>query len=169
MISIDGKNEVIDYANDNVTSLIGSISASGTRRLEVRAFDSRNNSTLVYKDITVIPYVNPNIYIDATRLNNFEEETTIKVKGTYSKVPIDGIDKNTILDVKYRIRETGSEWGDLTSMTFTIDNEKGEYACKDVYVNLDNTKSFEIEIQVTDAFDTYTSKKSVDIGKPLFS
>ncbi len=168
VISIDGKNEVIDYANDNVTSLIGSISASGTRRLEVRAFDSRNNSTLVYKDITVIPYVNPNIYIDATRLNNFEEETTIKVKGTYSKVPIDGIDKNTILDVKYRIRETGSEWGDLTSMTFTIDNEKGEYACKDVYVNLDNTKSFEIEIQVTDAFDTYTSKKSVDIGKPLF-
>ena len=56
VISIDGKNEVIDYANDNVTSLIGSISASGTRRLEVRAFDSRNNSTLIYIFASILAF-----------------------------------------------------------------------------------------------------------------
>lgn len=167
-VTIAGKNATIDYSDGDVTILIGPISTSGTQRLEVRAFDSRNNSTMAYKDITVIPYTNPNIYITADRLNKFEEETTISCKGTYSKVTIDGTDKNTISSVKYRIRETGVPWSSWTSMTFTVDTEKGEYTCSNVYKNLDNKKSFEIEVQVVDAFDTYTGLKIVDVGKPIF-
>lgn len=166
---VDGANRIMNFSGDNtVSSDCGTLRNAGSKRINVRAFDSRNNSTLVYKDITVIPYSNPNIYITAERLNKFEESTTISCKGSYSKVNINGEDKNVISDIKYRIRETCGDWGDLTPMTFTIDNEKGEYTCEDVYVNLDNKKSFEIEVQVSDAFDTYNSKNVVGIGKPIF-
>lgn len=167
--SIDGKNASANYSmTESVSVSLGAFGTAGTKRLEVRAFDSRNNSSMVYKDITVIPYSAPAIYITPERLNNFEEQTTIKVKGAYSKVTINSIDKNAISSIKYRIREVGGTWSALNTMTFTVDADKGEYTCEDVYVNLDNTKSFEIEVQVIDVFDTYTSSKPVGVGKPIF-
>lgn len=165
---IDGKNLSANYSNDTITVEVGSLVNDGIRRLNVRAFDSRNNPTLVYKDITVIPYSSPNIYITAERLNNFEKQTTISCKGTYSKVLISNENKNTISSIKYHIREENGEWSEWNNMTFTVDEEKAEYQCSDVYVNLDNTKSFEIEIQVSDILDTYAGSQTVDIGKPLF-
>lgn len=166
--TIDNKTISRNYTEADLTIDIGTINSSGTKRLNIRAFDSRNNSnsTEVYKDIMVYDYTKPIINAEVARLNNFESETTLKIDGTYSRLIIDDIDKNTIEELQYRYRETGKEWGEWLTSTVTATN--GKFSCNDIILNLDNEKSFEIEVQVIDKLQTSTITLNVDVGQAIF-
>ena len=164
--SCDNRNGNANYSTQDVTINLGTISNSGSKRLNVTAYDSRGNSASAYKDITVYDYAKPVINISASRLNNFENETTLKVEGTYTKLTINNTDKNTITGVQYRYRETGGTWGGWTNINTTVSN--GTFTCNDVILSLDNSKSFEFEVKVTDNLQTNTVSTSIDIGQAIF-
>ena len=141
--------------------------------ISVTAYDSRGVSTRVAKDVTIYPYIDPSLTVKATRKNNFENETTLTVSGKYSPVAIGGVNKNTISNVKYRYKEAGvEEWGGWTTINTTVTT--GKFTCTNVILDLDNTKAYEFEVQVTDTFSKFaghgitTISASLDIGKPIF-
>ena len=166
VMGIDTLSKTVAYSTSDIVASIGTVTSSGTKRLNVRAYDSRNLSTLAYKDITVYDYAKPVINASITRLNNFEEQTTIKVSGTYTRLTINGSDKNTITNVQYRYRESGGTWSSWTTLSTTITS--GKFSCSDVILSLDNTKSFEFQIQVVDKLQSNTATKTLDIGQAIF-
>lgn len=164
--TIDTANISSNYTTGNLTINIGAIKSIGTQRLNVRAYDSRNNSTLVYKDITVYDYDKPVINASVTRLNNFENQTTLKVAGSYSKLEINNQNKNIVKTLQYRYRETNGTWSSWKTLTSTIND--GKFTCNDVILSLDNTKSFDFEIQAIDNLETTTLSLTLDIGQAIF-
>jgi hypothetical protein len=165
-ITMSSLNANVNYSSSDIVQSLGVINASGTQRLTVTAYDSRNLSKTVYKDITVYDYTKPVINASLKRLNDFESETTLKVNGTYTKLTIDNVNKNSVTNVKYRYRETGGSWGSWSNINTTVTN--GQYTCNDVVLSLDNSKAFEFEIQVTDNLNNNTTNASVDVGNPIF-
>lgn len=166
--SIDTINQSQNYDDDNdIVFDLGTVNVSGTQRLNVRAYDSRNNSTLVYKDITVFDYSKPAINLTAERLNNFEDQTTLRINGTFSSLIIDNLEKNTVQSVQYRYKEKdNSTWGNWNNVAFTINNN--EFLCTDVIIVLDNTKEYDIEVKVIDNLSNNSVATSIDIGKSIF-
>lgn len=164
--TIDNTNVNSTYTEEGLAMNLGNISSSGTKRLNVRAYDSRNNSTLVYKDITVYDYDKPVINATVNRLNNFENQTTLQVNGTYSRLNIDEIDKNIVNTLQYRYCEVDGDWSEWQDLTATIEN--GTFSCNDVILSLDNTKAFKFEIQAIDNLDSNSVELSLDIGQAIF-
>ena len=163
---IDTLNKSVDYSTSDINLDLGVINASGNKNLTVTAYDSRNNNVTRNKEVMVYDYNKPIINIDVSRLNNFENQTTLKVKGTYSKLNINNLDKNTITKVQYRYRETGGNWSSWIELSTTVSN--GNFTCSDVILSLDNTKSFDFEIQAIDNIDINTNSAKVDIGQAIF-
>lgn len=163
---IDNINKSDDYSTSDLNIDLGAVTSSGTKRLNIRAYDSRNNSTLVYKDITVYDYDKPVINASVTRLNNFENQTTLKVSGTYSKLTINNTDKNKVKTLQYRYRESGGTWSSWKALTSTIAD--GKFSCSDVILSLDNTKAFDFEVQAVDNLETNTLSLKLDIGQAVF-
>lgn len=166
VMSIDTLSKTVVYSDNDLVASIGSVSSSGIKRLNVRAYDSRNNSTLAYKDVTVYDYAKPVINASITRLNNFENQTTIKINGTYTRLTINDTDKNVVTKVQYRYREAGGTWSSWVTLSTTIN--EGKYSCSDVILSLDNTKAFEFEIQTIDKLDSNSSNVSLDVGQAIF-
>lgn len=163
---IDTLNVSTNYSSSDLTFNVGTVVNSGTKRLTVTAYDSRNLSKAVYKDITVYEYQKPVVNTTLSRLNNFENQTTLKVSGTYSRLTISNADKNTITSVQYRYRETGGTWSGWTTLTTTVTT--GNFNCSDVILSLDNTKSFEFEIRAIDKLQTQTVTNTVGVGQAIF-
>lgn len=167
VMSMSNLSGSANYSSSNINVNIGTINASGTQRLNVTAYDSRGLSKTAYKDITVYDYAKPVINATIERLNNFENQTTIKVSGTYTKLAINGTNKNNITRVQYRYRETGGSWGSWTNLSTTTNN--GTFTCSDVILSLDNTKSFDFEIQAIDTLQQTTVKSvPLDSGQAIF-
>lgn len=166
--TIDTINQSENYDDENdVVFNLGTVNTAGTQRLNIRAYDSRNNSTLVYKDITVYDYAKPVINFTAERLNNFEDQTTMKISGSFSSLIINNVEKNTIQSVQYRYKEKDSQtWGNWVNVQFTLNNN--EFNCNDVIVALDNTKEFDIEVKAIDNLSDNNSVVSIDVGKSIF-
>lgn len=165
--TIDNLNGNVNYSDDdNVVINLTPITSVGTKRLSVRAYDSRNNSTEIYQDVEVYDYVIPTINATAVREGNFENETTLSISGTYTPLTINNVNKNIVTQIQYRIREKNGEWGLWNNVAFTTND--GNYSATDVVVSLDNTKEFEIEFKVVDNLQQASTIKNVDIGIPLF-
>lgn len=166
VINIDTLNKTVDYSTGDIVTNLGTVVSSGTKRLNVRAYDKRDLSTLAYKDITVYDYDKPVINANVTRLNNFESQTTLKVAGTYSRLNINGADKNTITNVEYRYREAGGSWSSWTPLNTTVSS--GKFTCSDVILSLDNTKSFDVDIHVVDKLTDNSATRTVAVGQAIF-
>ena len=164
--SIDNKTNSANYSTNDVVIDMGTISSSGTQRLTVTAYDSRDNFTPRYKDITVYEYKKPVVNATVERLNNFENQTTLSIDGEYSKLVVGGEAKNTILNGSYKYRETGGNWTNPDPLSITVSD--GRFYCDNVILSLDNSKSFEFEISITDELDTTTVSLTLDIGKAIF-
>ncbi len=140
--------------------------AYGTLALSVAANDSLSLAKSVSKNVVVIPWSAPTITASATRVNNFEAQTTLAISGAYSPVVIDGVVKNT-LSVSYRYKKTtDSEWGDWVSRPITITDSVFE--ADDLILSFDNEKQWDIEVIATDAFTTTTVSLALSVGKPIF-
>lgn len=163
--------ESIQIAYSSSAAVNGTFSAkrptaSGTLALAVAANDSLSLATSVSKNVTVIPWAAPTLTATATRQNNFENTTTIKISGTYSQIKVNNAVKNT-LAVAYRFRKSGaSSWGSWTSKTATISGSN--FTVPDFVLSFDNEYQWDIEVRVVDKFATTTIALSLAVGKPIF-
>lgn len=171
VITCDSLRKDVEEINGDIVVNLGTINSAGIKRLSVRAYDSRDISVLDYRDIFVTDYNPPVINANIQRLNNFEAQTTIRVSGQYSRMNIDGADKNHMVNVYYRTRELNGEWSDIQAITTYASD--GEYYCIDWIISLDNSKAFEIEVRAYDelhvAFASYAPIiVPVGIGRAVF-
>lgn len=144
----------------------GTPTASGTLALAVAANDSLSLSKSVSKNVTVIPWEAPVLNAAAVRTNNFENETTLSISGTYSPVKVNNVVKNT-LAVAYRYKKTSSStWGDWANRPITINDSA--FSATDLILSFDNEYQWDIQVKVTDAFTTTTQTITLSIGKPTF-
>lgn len=165
--TIDTINQNVNYSDSDLTINLGTVNAIGTQRLNIRAYDSRNNSTLVYKDIMVYDYTAPAITFSAERLNNFEAQTTLKVSGSFASLLIDNVEKNDIQSVQYRYQEIGSDtWSSWTNIIYTTSGNT--FTCPDTIIALDNTKEFIIEVKVADNLSNNSVTATIDVGEAIF-
>ena len=167
--TIDGLSASANYSDNDVVIDVGKVTSAGTKRLSVTAYDSRYCRKTVDKDITVLDYVKPVINVDVARLNNFESQTTLKIKGTYDQLLVNGNSKNAIQSVMYRYRETGEtigEWSEYAVVTTTVSGSN--FTCNDIILSLDNTKAFEIEAMIIDKLDSAVASGTIDVGEAIF-
>lgn len=155
------------YSTNSIYKDLGSIPSSTNQTLTVTAVDTRGNTTPVTATVLVLPYSAPVIVASATRLNNFEADTTLAVSGTFSRLTVESVDKNTIgaSNVEYRYRQDGGAWGSWTDMTRTLGT--GTFTTTDVSLTLANSSVFDFEIRVIDLLSTSTQSLTVDRGVPI--
>lgn len=154
-------------SSSTVTFNFGTVNASSNLTLSVIARDSRGNTTTTTKTITIIPYSNPASNTSANRINKFDNNTIIKLSGSFSLLNIGGINKNSIQSMQYRYKESTSDtWGSWINFSYTTNS--GTYTATDVVLDLDNTKSYNIEVKVQDKLATTTVLLTVPTGQPIF-
>lgn len=166
------------YSESAITKTLGSPTVantelpSATRDLTVSAIDSRGISTTVTKAITIVPYQAPIVNATAKRVNGFENDTTIKISGSFSRIEVGGTAKNTVnssTGVKYRYKaQSTSTWGNWTNKTATVDAATGSVTVADFTLSLDNQASYDIEVQITDKLETTIVSLVVAMGQPAF-
>lgn len=167
--SLSGRTASISYSSSAATSAtLNTPLNSGSQALTVIATDSLKSQTSVSKSVTIYPYSTPTLNLSASRANNYEAETTIKVSGAYAPIIVDDTAKNT-LTFRYRTKQTSTtEWSEWTSREVTVDTEKSTYKVADFTISLDNTVVWDIQAEITDAFNTTNAQVSVNVGQPLF-
>ena len=168
--SISGLSASANYSTSDLNiNFSQNAFAAGTQALAVRATDSRGYSTTVSKNVNVLAYAAPVVNASATRLNNFENQTTLKVGGTYSPLTISGTAKNTISSVQYRYKkQSTSTWGSWTSMSGLSVTSAGAYTTTDKVLDLDNNSSYDFEVKTTDRLGSTTVSLTVSVGIPIF-
>lgn len=140
---------------------------AGSQALTVKAIDSRGNSTSVTKNVTVLAYSAPVINASATRLNNFENDTTLVIKGSYSPLTIDSAAKNTVTSVQYRYKKQSSTtWSAWTNMPGLSVAAAGTYTTTNKVLDLSNTDAWDIQVRTIDRFSTTTASMTVSVGIP---
>ena len=168
-ISCANRSSSISYDESDVYSELGTIANIGTVSCIVKAVDSRGFHTDITKGIQVIDYFTPTMIYSVGRVNNFENNTLIKINGSFAKVIIDNEAKNTVLSVKlrYKIADDTSEYSEWQDITFTLNADNGTYTCTDKTLILDNTNTYFIQLQVQDKFESYTETIKVSEGIPI--
>ena len=168
-VAYDGSSNQVNYSTSTLTSSFSSIATTGNRTIQVTAFDSRNNSTRVSKNITVYDYAAPVIQTTLERENNFGSDTTVHIEGTYSRLVIGGVAKNNLVSgsLAYRYRIAGGTWGTWTTRAFTANTSNGTFSITDFVLSLNNQNKYEFEFRISDLFGQVTSSNSVDVGTPI--
>lgn len=145
----------------------GKINASNDITLQVKAVDSRGNSKIVTKTINIVPYKKPVLTPVVKRLNGFENQTTISLSGSFSLISINGVTKNSISELSYKIKEsTVTTYPTAVNFAKTITGST--YKATDVVLNLNNQNSYNIEFYIKDKITDDKSYKTVAVGQPIF-
>lgn len=147
-------NGTTDTRNSTFTKNFGIVNLIENTKFQVIVTDSRGYTTTAEKTITILDWVNPTGAITIGRINNYEDQTNIKVKTTYSSVG----NKNAIQSIKYRYKKTTDTnysakvtINDDTLYTFVINKD---YA-------------WDVQIEITDKFGTTTYNIVVAKGQPI--
>jgi microcystin-dependent protein len=146
----------------------GTVDSPTNINLVVKAYDSRGNVKSVTKAVKMVPWEKPEIRTQATRENGFGSDVTLTLEGDISPLTVNGEDKNSLVSagVKYRQRQKNGTWGAYTvflGQTITMP----EYSVDDVWIDMNTTTAYEIEVQVTDKLGNSTSFLEVKVGIPI--
>lgn len=131
----------------------GTINSSSNISASIKLTDSRGNSTTQSLNITMLAWSLPTAIISLSRKSNYYDETYLKVNADYSS-----LDNKNSITIQYQYKETsGSSWSALASLQDDVQ----------VTLSLDNTKSFDFKIIVTDRIGTTTYNAVLQIGIPI--
>lgn len=171
--AVSSYSQDLTYTTSAVTKTIGAISDSTNQLLTVKAIDSRSNFTAVTSNINVIPYQAPQVVATGKRQNDFEATTTIHIEGLISLLTISGSNKNAVdvsTGVKYRYVEKGASWSGVTwvNKTNSTNSSTGAVSVTDFTLSLDNTKSYDFQVTITDKLNTIEYDFNVLVGIPIF-
>ncbi len=156
-------------ATDDVQIDVGVVNANSNQVVSVSAIDSREFSTVVNKNIVVIPYSVPTLVLSGGRINGFDRETKIKLSGTFSRLTIGNTQKNIInskTGVQFRIKPNGSDWEEWINKPFTI--KDNTIIVEDFIIGLDSDKSYMLEAKITDSLTSISIRILVPAGSPKF-
>lgn len=133
---------------------LGTVDSSQNLNLQIKAIDSRGNSTTISKTVTILDWVLPIITANAKRINNFENETNLK-----SDVQISSVNHlNSIQTLQYRAKKVSDtawgQWTDFQNNTETV-------------VVLDNLFAWNLQVRAIDKFGTSTQDLIVLKGMPI--
>lgn len=132
----------------------GIVNSSKNLIVSIKAIDTRGNSTTISKTITILDWVLPSAVIKATRVNNYEDETKLKVSVTISSVN----SKNSINSIKYHYKKVGtSSYSKYVSLT---NNEE-------TTVVLDKLYAWDFQVVITDKFGSTTYNFVIAKGTPI--
>ena len=145
--------EIKKYANDSL-------------KIYLSAIDSRNFNVLNEINLKTIKHEKSKINISAERLNNFENETTIKINGEICSLKVNNEEKNSIKSLKFRFKEIGGSFSEWQDINFVAQDNK--FTSVEKKLNLSNERSFEIEAKIEDVLEEVTITGIVDIGVPSF-
>lgn len=145
----------------------GKINVTVNSLFSIKAIDSRGNYTTKSVTVTVLPYAPPVIQAGATRLNNFDQPTTLTHTGTFARLLVSSVQKNVITTPRYRVRPVGGSWGSYVAFS-GLSVGAGTYSTTAAVTSLASDTSYDIEFQITDGLYTTTVVKNVSIGLPLF-
>ena len=170
-LTVDIDNEVVcPYSDSDVNIDVKKLNNVGTQQVTVTAYDSRRIFTVVHKEVEVHDYKIPVLHVTAERKNNFENETTLKVSGTYSPIVVDGAEKNALTSLSYRYYEVSGNTVTIVGaggFNFTASN--GRFECEDTLLNLDNSKEYKFVVDVIDKFGKVGSVTTfVGVGQAVF-
>ena len=151
---IEYDSSVLDIVKDEIKSYYN------WNNLDIATYsDDNSNMSALIIDVSTN---NKKNYITSDK---FDSNAFIPMISIKFKVKDNNL-KNTIINVKYRYREVGGTWSGWTNVNTTVIS--GKFTCSDVILSLDNTKSFEFEIQATDKLDSNASTTSIDVGQAIF-
>lgn len=132
----------------------GKVNLSSNSSVSIKVTDSRGNTATGKKTITILGWTTPSAVISASRVNNYEDETKLKVAVTISSVN----SKNSISSIKYHYKQAGttnySEYISLTNNTETT-------------LELDKMYAFDFQVVITDKFGSTTYNFVIATGTPI--
>lgn len=129
----------------------GVINSGNNLTLSVKVIDSRGNSTTASKTVTFLAWNLPTALITLKRKNNYEDETYLKVDGSYSSVN----GKNTLTIQYQRKKSTESTYSSLTTIEDNV---------QETIVN-DKEFVWNYKIILTDKFGTTTYNVNLPKGR----
>lgn len=148
------------------TYSFGTIDSSSNVTLQVKAVDSRGNSTTISHVINVVAYTVPTVSVSGARTGGFGEDTVVTLRGAFSTLLVEGVNKNTLSSLQYRYKATtGASWSSWTSHTFTTSGSA--WAGNALNLTLSALDSFSVEVKISDRFSTTTNSTSIRAGSPL--
>ena len=133
---------------------LGPVDSSSSLKLQVKAIDSRGNSTTVSKTVQILDWVLPIINSSAKRVNNYEDETKLKADVDISKVK----NLNSLSSLQYRTKKVSdSAWGSWINFQNNTETT----------VILDKLFAWNLEIKASDKFGTSSQSLIVPKGMPI--
>lgn len=137
----------------NKTVAFGTINSTNNLSASIKLTDSRGNTTTQSLNITMLAWSLPTAIISLSRKSNYYDETYIKVNADYSS-----LDNKNSITIQYQYKETsGSSWSALASLQDDVQ----------ATISLDNTKSYDFKIFVTDRIGSTTYNAVLQIGIPI--
>lgn len=138
-------------SNKNVA--FGTINSSSNLSASIKLTDSRGNTTTTSLNIIMLAYNLPTAIISLKRKSNYYDETYLNVNADWSS-----LDNKNSITIQYQYKErSGSTWSALTTIqdetTYTL--------------SLDNSKSYDFKIVLTDRIGTTTYNTVLQIGIPI--
>lgn len=151
---------------------VGAIATAGTVPVIVTAIDSRGYPTSATVNITVLEYeaVNISAY-SMRRVNEVEDATQAHISGDITPVMIDGTNKNSLVNLRYRYKKTSddaySSYYSLLSAT-AADDDSFSFD-SDEWLSLDADYSYYVQFLVNDKLTSDTVTITVPQGTPLLA
>lgn len=132
----------------------GKVNLSSNSSVSIKVTDSRGNTTIATKSITILGWTTPSAIINATRVNNYEDETKLKVSVTISSVN----SKNSISSIKYRYKKAGtSSYSEYVSLNNNVETT----------LTLDKMYAFDFQVLINDKFGSTTYNFVIATGTPI--
>lgn len=165
-VTLGGTSKEINYTASATNIDLGTTNANTNSNLVVTVIDSRGNTGTWTQAVSILPYSVPQLTPLIVRKDGFEDETTIDIRGTYSRMNIGGVDKNAIIAILVRLKKvTDANYGETRKPTNT--SSGGKISSPQYTEILDNTHAWDIEIVVHDKL-TLSTKSTFRIpeGRP---
>ena len=152
--------------SDNIQYDIGSIDNGKGTRMYATAVDSRYFTAQCFKDIVILPYHKPSLFIKTKRKNDFENETKVEINGEMSSLIVNNERKNKILSLKMRYKEVNDVFSDYINLEPVMNEYR--YSINPYYLDLDREKQYLLEVTVTDKLSTIVQNVVIVRGIAIF-
>ena len=179
--NIGGYSNNSDFSNTlDVTHDVGAVSSvSGLRDIGVSAVDSRGNNASTTKQVTILPYVPPEIVATATRANGYDDAIVLKINGNIAPLRIGSSDKNAVnatSGVQWRKALDGADISGVawTNVASTQTAQTGAIAANNQSIiaaaqgSASATHSYQIQVKITDKLSVSIFNINVPIGSSIF-
>ncbi len=139
---------------------VGSIRSSGTVDVVLTITDSRGYTASVTQSVTVIAYAKPKLQdLSLRRTNDIEAEMRLELNGSISAITVGGVQKNSLLYVRYRYKLTSAaNYGSYTDILPSVTRSGTSFSYSNPELcNLDSNSSYNFHLQIRDVLDSQSS------------